>query len=225
MRVRRLRQHLEGGADRADVIFGQRARIGSWIGQDFVPLIKTLGQSEGVFSRETEPPVCLALQTGQIVEQRRKLGGRLALFSDFARFAQALAVNRFGRRPFPESLGLEVGIPFLFFLRKIFVKPPPDVFPGLRRKGGVQFEVIPRHKLPDLLLALNHDGERWRLHAAHGCQLKAAGFGIERRHGARAIDAHQPVGFRTAHRGVSQGTHQGVLAQCAKAFADRGGSH
>ena len=108
--VLRLAQHAERLVDRVEVIFRQGARIGARIGQDLVPFIKGLGQSEGRLGGEAEASVGLALQAGQVVEQGRELGGRLALFGDDARFAQALVADGLSLLGIPQALGLEVGL-------------------------------------------------------------------------------------------------------------------
>jgi hypothetical protein len=73
--------------------------------------------------------------------------------------------------------------------------------------------------------ALDHDGQRRRLHAADRGLVEAAFLGVEGRHGARAVDADQPVGFRAAARGIGQRLHFLVGAQVGEAVADRGGGH
>ena len=55
--------------------------------------------------------------------------------------------------------------------------------------------------------------------------MKAAGLGVERGHGARAVDADQPVRLGTADGGVGQRLHRGAGAQRGKAVADRPGRH
>ena len=84
----------------------------------------------------------------------------------------------------------------------------------------MDFPVVARHVLPDLLLALHHHGQRGRLHAAHGGQEEPAVARVEGRHGTRAVDAHQPVGLAAAARGVVQALHLGVGAQVVEAVAD-----
>ena len=74
--------------------------------------------------------------------------------------------------------------------------------------------------LADLFFALHHHGQRGRLHAAHGGQKKAAIAAVESRHGARAVDAHQPIGLATAAGGVGQALHLRVAAQVVKTVAD-----
>ena len=55
-----------------------------------------------------------------------------------------------------------------------------------------------------------------RLHAADGGEVEAAFLRVEGGHGARAVDADQPVGFRAALRRVGERQHLLVGAQRAK---------
>jgi len=71
-----------------------------------------------------------------------------------------------------------------------------------------------------LLLALDHDRQRGRLHTAHGGEEEAAVARVEGRHRARAVDAHQPVGLGTAARRVGQAQHLLVAAQMRETVAD-----
>jgi hypothetical protein len=74
--------------------------------------------------------------------------------------------------------------------------------------------------LADLLLALHHDAQRGRLHPPHGGEEEAAVAAVEGRHRASAVDAHQPVGLRSAARGLGQAAHLLVGTQLRKTFAD-----
>ena len=100
------------------------------------------------------------------------------------------------------------------------VKPLGGVSARLRGKFSVDLKVIAANELADLLLALDYDRQRGRLHPAHRGQEKPPIAGVEGGHGARAVDAHQPVGLGAAARGVGQGLHLGIGAQMGKAVAD-----
>ncbi len=52
-----------------------------------------------------------------------------------------------------------------------------------------------RDERADLLLALDEDRERRRLHATDRRQLEAARLRVEGGHRPRAVDADQPVGL------------------------------
>ena len=96
------------------------------------------------------------------------------------------------------------------------IEPLAGVLAGLGREGGVDFPVVAADELADLLLALHHHRQRRRLHPAHGGQEEAAVARVEGRHGARAVDADQPVGLGAAARGVGQPLHLLVGAQAAR---------
>ncbi len=100
------------------------------------------------------------------------------------------------------------------------IKPFAGVLPCLCSKGGMHLPIVAADKLPDLFLALDHDRQGRRLYPAHRGEEKAAISRIERGHGARAIDADQPVGFRTAAGRIGQGHHLLVTAQLFKTFPD-----
>jgi hypothetical protein len=51
------------------------------------------------------------------------------------------------------------------------------------------------------------------LHAANGGFEKSARLGVKGGHGPRAVDADQPIGFRTADGSIGQRNHFLVLAQ------------
>ena len=85
----------------------------------------------------------------------------------------------------------------------------------------MHFPVVAAHELADLFLALHHQRQGGRLHAAHGGQEEAAVARVEGRHGARAVDADQPVGFGAAARGAGQSLHLLVAAQVVEAVANR----
>ena len=89
----------------------------------------------------------------------------------------------------------------------------------------MDFPIAARAERADLLLALDQDRERRRLHAADGRQLESAGLGIERGHRARAVDADEPIGLGAAHRGIGERQHLRVGAQVREAVADRRGRH
>ena len=204
-------QHSERGFHRANVIFRQRARIRSRIRQHLVLFVKRLRQAERVLRAETEARVRVALQARQIVKQRRHRGRRLAFFRDDARLAETFRADRFGLGLVPDALGFELLV--VVGLGKFFIEPAAGVIARRRVERADDFPEIARHELADLRLALDQNRQRRRLHAAHGRLEKAAELGIERRHRARAVDAHQPVGLAAAHRGVGQRLHGFVAAQ------------
>ena len=58
------------------------------------------------------------------------------------------------------------------------------------------------------------------MHAADRRQIKTTFLGIESRHGARAIDADQPVGLAATTCGIREGQHVGVISQMLEGIAD-----
>ncbi len=55
--------------------------------------------------------------------------------------------------------------------------------------------------------------------------METAQLGIEGGHGPGAVDAHQPVGLRSADGGVGQRAHFFVAAQRGETIPDGGGGH
>ncbi len=87
-----LGDHLDRLARDRDVVLGQGAAVGARIGEHLVLLVERLRDRERRPRREAEARVGLALQAGQVVEQRRGLRARLGLF----RHARRLALHRLG---------------------------------------------------------------------------------------------------------------------------------
>src|SRR5690606_36828138 len=143
--------------------------------------------------------VGLALQRGQVVEQRRHLRGGLALFADVAVLAHALPADLVGLGLFPDARRLGV---LIVALLEFLVEPAALVGAGDGAEFGLDFPVVARDEGADLFLALDQNRQRRRLHAADRRLVEAAFLGVEGGHGARAVDADQPVGFRARTRGV-----------------------
>ena len=181
------------------------AAVGARIADQLVPLVERLRGVERLLRAEAEQPVGVALQLGQIVEQRRRHALRLALRwtrwppvrcapaprsasasspsagSRIACCSDSLSRARGGAVPQPRALVGLVG-------RR-----------ALRVEGGDHFEVVLGHEAADGQFALHQHRERGRLHAAHG-EVLAVG----QRVGAREIHADQPVGAAASARGVGQ---------------------
>jgi hypothetical protein len=215
-------QHLEGLLGHGQVVLGQRARVSTRVGQGLVALVQTLRQGQRGLCTEAELAVGLALQAGQVKQQGRCLRGGLALFGDGGLLAAHGVGNRLGFRCRPHAVGAGFHV---FRLLPLGVEPLGGVFARLGAEGGVDFPVVTADELADLFLALHHQRQRGRLHTAHGGQKEPAIARVERRHGARAVDAHQPVGLRAAARGVGQPRHLLLGAQRVKAVADGLGRH
>ena len=177
--------HLEGLLDGGQVVLGQRTAVGTRVGQHLVFFVQRLGQAERGLGTEAEAAVGLPLQRGQVVEQRA--GGRagLGFFGHRAGFAQHRVADGIGVACVPQPVGAAVGVgqgvgsltsgcsrrrPLL----ELGVKPLAVVSPGGRRKAGLDLPIVARNMFADLLLTLDHDGQRGRLHPAHGGQEKPA---------------------------------------------------
>ena len=89
----------------------------------------------------------------------------------------------------------------------------------------MQFPVIAGDELTDLLLPFHKDSQRGGLHSANGGLVETASLGVEGRHDPGAIDADQPIRFRPAGGGRSQGLHLLIGAQPIEPVADGGGRH
>ena len=103
---------------RRNVIFRQRARIRSWIRQNFVTLVKRLRDLQRAPRRITEAAVRFTLQACQVEQQRRKLRGRFAFFSGDAGFAQTFVANLLRAFDVPQALGFRVFVRGFLFLGK-----------------------------------------------------------------------------------------------------------
>src|SRR5439155_7656971 len=101
------------------------------------------------------------------------------------------------------------------------IEPLRLVLAGFGQEGGVDFPIVAADELADLFLALDHHGERRRLYPSDSREEEAAVARIEGGHRACAVDANQPVGFRTRPSRVGQPGHLLVAAQLLEAVADR----
>jgi hypothetical protein len=182
-----------------------------------VAFVQALRQRQRGLGREAELAVGLALQAGQVEQQGRCLRGGLALFGHLAGLPCTAAAMASASALFHRRSALASASSALLPLR---VEPLAQVLAGLGVESAVHFPVVAADELADLFLALHHQGQRGRLHPAHGGQEEAAVARVEGRHGARAVDAHQPVGFGAAARGAGQALHLGVAAQVVEAVAD-----
>ena len=55
--------------------------------------------------------------------------------------------------------------------------------------------------------------------------MKSSRLRVERRHRPRAVDADEPIGLRTADRGIRQRPHRRIIAQRSESLANRRGRH
>ncbi len=206
-------------AHRAEVVLGQGACVGTRVGQHLVLLVQRLGELQGDAGGKAEAAVGLALQAGEVEQQRRQLRGGLGLLGHHARLAFALGADGLGLGLVPQAEG--GGVLVALGLFELLVEPAPRVFAGGAAEARLELPVVARLELADAVLALHHHRQRRRLHAAHRGEVEAAGLGVERGHRARAVDADQPVRFGAADRGVAQALDVLRGAQVGEAVADR----
>ena len=210
-------EHGHGVIDCGQIVFGQVARVGTRVGQGFVPLVQALRQRQRGLGGKAKAPVGLALQSGQVKQAGAAFITGLAFFLHTGGLAAHRIGNRLGLCLRPEAVFFFLGVVSIFFMRR--VKPFGRVAARLRGELSMDFKIIAADKFANLLLALHYHRQRGRLHPAHGGEKKTAVARIESRHGARAVDAHQPIGLRAAARSVGQGLHLGVGPQMRKAVA------
>ena len=77
---------------------------------------------------------------------------------------------------------------FVLAFFETFIKPAAGVRPAGSFEVAFHFPVVTGHKGADFFLALHDQRQGRRLHAADGGEVEAAGFGVKRGHGTRAID-------------------------------------
>ena len=184
---RAVGQHLRGGFDGAQIVFGQVARIGTGVGQRLVALVQGLCQAERGFGAKAKFAIGLALQAGQVKQQGRCLGGGLGFFGHAGGLPAHGGGDGLGLCPIPQAVGFFVAVFGVFFPSR--VKPFARIAARLGGKVGVDFKIVARNVFADLLLALDHHGQGGRLHAPDGGEEKAPIAAVKRRHGAGAIDA------------------------------------
>ena len=197
----RLGQGLEHLLHLGPHVVRQVARIRARIGQDLVLLVKGLGQVQRRLGGQAVARVRLALQGRQVVEE----GRHLALARGLHALHEAL----------PAAHGLR---DLLRLLARLQARLALRIDVGALvawGKARADLEVVLRHKALDLPRALHEQGERGRLHAAHGQQAVVA-----QGEGARAVHAHEPVRLRPAERGGVQSVVCRALAQARKALGD-----
>ena len=214
---RRVLEGTERLLDLGEVVFRQITAVRARVGQGLVLFVKGLGDAERALGAEAEAAVGLALERGQIVEEGRELRGGLLLLGDGAGPAANLVPDGFGLGLIEQPLGAGVLVGALAESR---VEPAAVVLAGPHVEIRVDLEIRARFEGADPLVALDQDGQRRRLHAADGRELEAAELGVERRHGPRGVDAHQPVALGAGKRGLGQRHHVLVAPQVVEGVAD-----
>ena len=110
----------QNGLGIAKIILGQISRIGPRIRQDLVTFVKRLDDLERAARAEREAGVGLALERGEIVQERRNLGGRLLFLFDRAGSSRALCRDRLRSLLFPNPFGPRI---LAAILLEVLVEP------------------------------------------------------------------------------------------------------
>jgi hypothetical protein len=218
-----LLEHAQRFLDRIHIVFRQRARVGPGIGQHLVLFVQRLSEAQRVLRRKAEAAVGLTLQAGQVEERRRQLRGRLRFFRHRADLATAGRDDRLSCRQRPQTGIALFRIELVAF--EFRIEPAAFVEATGADEVRLHFPVIARHEAANLFFAFDDDRQRRCLHPPDRGQEEAAALAVERGHGPRAVDADQPVRFRTAARRVGERLHFFVATQTGKTVADRAGCH
>ncbi len=183
-------------SDCREIIFRQSARIRARIGNGLVPFVKRLRDLQRALRRESEPTIRFALQGSEIVELGSYLRTRFLFFQfDNTLFAAALALDRLGDLVVPQSRRGTMFVPersifrvqpllrigqiqlkpadqsvgslaFLLVFLECFIEPPARIFAGSCPECADDLVQLARLKLLNLVLALDDNCQRRRLHAA-----------------------------------------------------------
>ena len=117
-RQARIDELAHGGPHDGQVVLGQVAAVGTRVGKHLVLFVELLSNLQGSFGTEAEAAVGIALQTREIVEQRRGLARRLLFLRDGAGLTQAFGADGVGFLLLPDTLGAGV---FVGTLAEVFV--------------------------------------------------------------------------------------------------------
>src|SRR5690606_31040477 len=139
---------------------------GPRVREHLVPLVERLRDRQRGARREAEARVRLALQAGEVEKQRRQLGTGPGLLAGHAGLVAAALDDAFGAVALPQPLGAAIGL--AVGALEAGVEPPTFVSARFGQERCPDFEVVARHEALDAFLALDDDGQRWRLHAADG---------------------------------------------------------
>ena len=79
---------------------------------------------------------------------------------------------------------------------------------------------LARLEFLNLVLAIDHDGQRWCLHSPQRSDSAAASAAKSQRKCARGVDAYQPIRLVAASRRARQRLHLRIAAQSGEPVAD-----
>ena len=195
LRVLLVAAHARGGRlDLADHVGGEEARVGARVGQRLVLLVEALRGGERAAGREAVAVVGLALERGEVVEERRALLLRRRLeLGDLA--GPGPGRRRRSPRPPRRTRGAA------WCPRGSGPRSARPLLARLRLELGVDEPVLLRLELADLDLAAGEDRQRRRLHAAERDGAVEGGAQPDGG-GARGVHADDPVGLRARAGGL-----------------------
>src|SRR5690606_11099853 len=99
------------------------------------------------------------------------------------------------------------------------------VYSSIRRKAAMYLPVIARDEILEDIFPLDEDCQCRCLYPTYGRLMETTFLRVECSHGASAVYAHQPVGFRAAYRRFREWLHGFVIEQFRKTIPDRSGRH
>ena len=188
-------------------VLGEVAAGGARVGDELSLLVERLGGPQRALGREAEAGVGVALELGQVVEERRLLRRRLLLrLADGPRPAAHLL--RYPVRGF--SLGQAV---------LLFLEPDAVVGTPVTREAGVDGPELLGLEVLYLPLAVDQKLQGRGLDAADGEDVAAASEAD--RVGAGGVHADDPVRLSPAAGRVFEGLHRRALAQSAETLPYR----
>jgi hypothetical protein len=153
-----------------------------------------LRERQRTLGGKAEAAVRFALQAGQVVQEGRGLGGGLGFLGGDAGLAGAGCGDGRCALLVPDPFGLALAVLVLLEFR---VEPAARILASLGAEASEHFPIVPSLEGANPLFALEQDRERRGLHPPDCGEVEAALLRIEGGHGAGAVDAHQPIGFRT----------------------------
>ena len=184
--------------------------------------VKGLRDGKRGLRGKTEAVIRFTLQRGEIKKRRRGVLHALRHFGHRALFSFAAGLDGLSLSLIPDAVRLLLAGLILLCLR---IKPDTGVAAGPGAECRLNLPVILRLESPDLSLAVHHDGERRRLHAADRRKEETAVLIIERGERAGSVDADQPVSLRSALGRLGERLHFLIASQMRERFPDRTRSH
>src|SRR5205823_12204422 len=177
-----LAERLEARGDALQLrhhVAGEVTGVGAWVGQRLLVLVERLRRTQRALCGEAEAAVRVALERGEVVEERRALGLLLAL----DRVDDAVLAGH----------ALDDPVRARGLLDPRLVAFEPKTFVGRLERGADEPVRLGDERL-DLALALDDHRERRRLDAPERDDAAHPRAAADRRR-ARRIHADEPVGL------------------------------